>query len=98
MANTIPTYIIFAQAEKERLPQLQAIQNYFKDLTIVEAIFPSKQHVPFLTKLIAKSKERTGKALLANEIGIILSQRKVWRFGARIFKTFPINIQRGVRV
>ena len=79
MANTIPTYIIFAEQEKERLPQLAAIQNYFKELTIVEAIFPSKQHVPFLTKLIAKSKERTGKALLTNEIGIILSQRKVWQ-------------------
>ena len=79
MANTISTYIIFAQAEQERLPQLAAIQNYFQDLTIIDAVFPNKEHVPFLQKLIEKSKERTGKALLTNEIGIILSQRKVWR-------------------
>jgi len=34
--------------------------------------------VPFLERLIAKSKERTGTALLVNEIGVLMSHRKVW--------------------
>lgn len=78
MSNTISTYIIFSEQEQARLVQLQKIKEYFDNLTIEEAIFPHKTHVPFLTKMIEKSKERTGTALLANEIGVLMSHRKVW--------------------
>lgn len=78
MSNHISTYIIFSQQEIERLDQLQKVKEYFKDLTIIDAIFPNKIHVPFLSKMIEKSKQRTGKALLENEIGVLMSHRKVW--------------------
>lgn len=78
MSNRISTYIIFSEQEQARRTQLQKIQEYFADLTIVDAIFPSMVRVPFLERLIAKSKERTGTALLENEIGVLMSHRKVW--------------------
>ena len=78
MTNSISTYIIFSDQEQARMGQLQKIQEYFSDLTIINAIFPNKTRVPFLQSLINKTKERTGKALLVNEIGVLMSHRKVW--------------------
>lgn len=78
MSNTIATYIIFSKHEHERLVQLQKVKECFTNLTIVDAIFPNKIHVPFLSKMIEKSRERTGTALLMNEIGVLMSHRKVW--------------------
>jgi hypothetical protein len=52
-------------------------------LELVDPVFSSRVHVPFLEALIEKSRSRTGKALLSTEIGVILSHRKIWAKIAR---------------
>lgn len=76
-------FVLFAEHETERLSHLEALQAVLRNLEVVEPVFPSRLHVPFIDSLIAKSAARTGKALLATEIGVILSHRKIWAQVAR---------------
>jgi len=76
-------FVLFAEHEVERLTHLEAMQAVLPELEVVEPVFPSLMHVPFLDRLIEKSQERTGKALLPTEIGVILSHRKIWAKIAR---------------
>jgi hypothetical protein len=76
-------FVLFAEHEVERLTHLEAIRAILPSLEVVEPVFPSLIHIPFLNRLIAKSQERSGKALLPTEIGVILSHRKIWAKIAR---------------
>ena len=75
----IKAYILFSKHEPARLAQVALLQSYFPNAEIVEPIFPKFEKVPFLNKLIQKSEERTGKALLTSEIGVLMSHRKIWQ-------------------
>lgn len=72
-------FVLFAEHETERLPHLEAMRKVLPSLEVVEPVFPSRVHVPFLDRMIIKSKERTGKALLASEIALIIGHRRIWR-------------------
>jgi len=72
-------FVLFADHETERKAHVEAMRFAIPALEVVEPVFPSRVHVPFLEALIDKSRTRTGKALLATEIGVILSHRKVWK-------------------
>ena len=76
-------FVLFAEHETERKAHVEAMRMVLPTLEVVEPVFPSKVHVPFLEAMINKSHERTGKALLPTEIGVILSHRKVWSLIAR---------------
>ncbi len=76
-------FVLFAEHETERKAHVEAMRSALPALEVVEPVFPSRVHVPFLEALIEKSHSRTGKGLLPTEIGVILSHRKVWRMIAR---------------
>ncbi|MEY4309371.1 MAG: hypothetical protein RL422_1574 [Bacteroidota bacterium] len=71
-------FVLFAEHETERLSHVKALRAVLPALEVVEPVFPSLIHVPFLSALIEKSRARAGKALLPTEIGVILSHRKIW--------------------
>ena len=71
-------FVLFSEYELPRLAHIEAIREVFPQVEIIKPVFPAYERVPFLESLIKKSKERTGKALLATEIGVILSHRKIW--------------------
>jgi hypothetical protein len=71
-------FVLFAEHETERKGHVEAMSSVLSGLELVEPVFPSRVHVPFLEALMEKSRARTGKALLPTEIGVILSHRKVW--------------------
>ena len=79
MINSIKTYILYSKKELDRLENINLLKENIKGIVEVEAIFPKYLNVPFLDKLISKSKERTSKALNANEIGCLLGHRKIWQ-------------------
>ena len=72
-------FMLYAQREHARLPQVKLIQEAFEHIELVEAVYPKFTHVPFLDKMIALSKARTGRALLTNEIGVLLGHRIIWK-------------------
>lgn len=76
-------FVLFADHETERKAHVDAIRQVVHTLEVVEPVFPSQVRVPFLEALMEKSRERTGKALLPTEIGVILSHRKLWRMIAQ---------------
>jgi GR25 family glycosyltransferase involved in LPS biosynthesis len=79
MQSNIKAYILFSKHEPERTEQVGKLQAHFPNAAIVEPIFPKYEKVPFLNQLIQKSKERTGRAMMAGEIGCLLGHRKIWR-------------------
>ena len=76
--DSIPAYAIFSTVEINRKSQLNELIKTFPGLVKVDAIFPNKTKVPFLQKIINTSFERTGRKLLLNEVGVLLSHRSVW--------------------
>ena len=79
MINNIKTYILHSVFEKDRIARVDTLREQFKYFTIVESIYPSNTHIPFLKTIIEKSKERTGKALMATEVACLLGHRKILR-------------------
>jgi GR25 family glycosyltransferase involved in LPS biosynthesis len=77
--NNLKSYLIYSQTEIARQDNVARLQKQMPNLQLVEAIYPSKQKVPFLQAATDISKERTGYALLPGEIGCLLSHRLVWR-------------------
>ena len=72
-------FVLFSEHETERYLHIGALRAVLPALEVVEPVFPSRIHVPFLEAMMEKSRTRTGKALLSTEIGVILSHRKVWK-------------------
>jgi hypothetical protein len=72
-------FVLFSEHETERNSHIEALRAVLPALEVVEPVFPSRIHVPYLEAMIEKSRTRTGKALLPTEIGVILSHRKVWK-------------------
>jgi len=79
MISNIKTYILHSAFEKDRIARVEALRDQFKYFTISESIYPSNTHIPFLKSIIDKSKERTGKALMATEVACLLGHRRILR-------------------
>jgi GR25 family glycosyltransferase involved in LPS biosynthesis len=77
--SSIKAYILYSKHEPARMGQVALLQSYFPNAEIVEPVFPKFEKVPFLNELMQKSEERTGKALLSSEIGVLMSHRKIWQ-------------------
>ena len=79
MVAAINTYILYSPLEKDRTARVEGMRKQFKQFTISESIYPSNTHIPFLKAIIEKSKERTGKALMATEVACLLGHRRILR-------------------
>ena len=79
MVAAINTYILYSPIEKDRTARVDAMRHQFKNFTISESIYPSLTRIPFLDAIIKKSKERTGKALMATEVACLLGHRRILR-------------------
>lgn len=72
-------FVITAAHETSREPLVQKICAQLPGIERIEAVYPTRVHVPFLHRLQEESKQRTGYALKEGEIGVLLSNRKIWR-------------------
>lgn len=75
----IKAFVITAEHEISRRENVRLLQSQVPGLQAIEAIYPTRRHIPFIDRLVALSKQRTGTALNLGEIGVILSNRKIWR-------------------
>ena len=73
------TYLLSAPFETDRQQNVALLCTQLPEIELVDAIYPSKQKIPFINDIIAVSAQRTGKALLLGEIGCLLSHRKIWQ-------------------
>ena len=83
----IHAFMLYSKREQARLPQVSLIQDAIENTELIEAVYPKFTNVPFLDKMIALSKQRTGKALLTNEIGVLLGHRIIWKRILKVAKS-----------
>jgi GR25 family glycosyltransferase involved in LPS biosynthesis len=55
------------------------VMTYPFSIEKVDAVYPSKMHIPFAERIMSITAKRTGKALISGELGCLMSHRKVWR-------------------
>lgn len=73
------TYLVTSKDEIERHEHVASLKILFPKLIAIEAVYPSKIHVPFHNQIKAITKDRTGKALSNGALGCLLSHRVIWR-------------------
>jgi GR25 family glycosyltransferase involved in LPS biosynthesis len=72
-------YLLASNNETERVTHILALNHSFDNLMQVEAIYPTKVHVPFQHKIKAITKARTGHEITNGALGCLLSHRKIWQ-------------------
>jgi GR25 family glycosyltransferase involved in LPS biosynthesis len=72
-------FIIHSIHEPDRAAHVNALLKSLPNIQRIEAIYPSKQKVPFLQSIIQQSIFRTGKALTYGEIGVLMTNRLIWK-------------------
>jgi GR25 family glycosyltransferase involved in LPS biosynthesis len=79
----IRAYVITAEHEHYRRANVQILQEQLPDLKCIDAIYPTREKVPFIEHIRNTTFLRTGNKLNYGEIGILLSSRRVWQDIAR---------------
>ncbi len=77
--ESIKGYIIHSVHEPDRKLHVNELLKKFTGIQRIEAIYPTQQNFPFLNKIINCSLKRTGKALTPGEIGVLMTNRLIWR-------------------
>ncbi len=92
--RNIQGFIIHSVHEPARTDQVNEILLHWPGIVRVEAIYPAKQKIPFLKKIKACAIQRTGKALTNGEIGVLLTNRLIWKkiIAAPVADDFPFLI------
>lgn len=78
MSEQIRGYIIGSVREYDRMKHIDELKKQLPLLYFEEAVYPSHSKVPFMTRLLDLSFERTGYRLKEGELGCLLSHRRVW--------------------
>lgn len=72
-------FIIHSIHEPDRAANVNELLKALPNIQRIEAIYPNKQKFPFLPQIMHRSIERTGKALTPGEIGVLMTNRMIWR-------------------
>ena len=72
-------YLISSKEETERKSHIKHLEELFPGLIKIDAIYPSKIHIPFYNQIKAITKDRKGQALSDGSLGCLLSHRKIWK-------------------
>lgn len=79
LGKEIRAYVITAEHEHYRRANVQILQEQLPALKCIEAIYPTREKVPFIERIRNTTYSRTGNKLNYGEIGILLSSRRVWK-------------------
>ena len=79
VGKEIRAYVITAEHEHYRRANVQILQEQLPGLKCINAIYPTREKVPFIENIRNATLLRTGNKLNYGEIGILLSSRRVWQ-------------------
>ena len=71
-------YVITADHETARAANVQRLLTQLPLLKRAKAIYPAKDRVPFAKSILAKAINRKGNPFLPGELGVLLSNRRIW--------------------
>ncbi len=72
-------FVITADHEEKRASHVQELLKELPGLKKAKAIYPSREKIPFLKQIKEKARQRYQTDFLDGEIGILLSNRCIWR-------------------
>ena len=71
-------YVIYAPHEQLRTDNVNELLRQLPGLAPASAIYPSREKVPFANKLLATARNRNGRPFMPGELGVLLSNRRIW--------------------
>jgi len=71
-------YVITADHEAARAANVQHLLGQLPLLQKATAVYPAKDRVPFAKNILAKARNRKGNSFLPGELGVLLSNRRIW--------------------
>lgn len=71
-------FLITSEYEKDRASNVESLLSQLPGIKKEKAIYPAYERVPFLNKIKEGARRRYQTELLDGEIGILLSNRRVW--------------------
>jgi len=71
-------FVITAEHETARAANVQHLLTQLPLLNKAKAIYPAKERVPFASSILAKAINRKGNPFLPGELGVLLSNRRIW--------------------
>jgi GR25 family glycosyltransferase involved in LPS biosynthesis len=71
-------FLITSEYEKERAANVDALLGQLPGIKKQKAVYPAYERVPFLAKIKEGARRRYQTDFLDGEIGILLSNRRVW--------------------
>ena len=71
-------YVITSPREKARANNVELLLTQLPSIKKATAIYPAYDHVPFAEKILSTSRARSGRAFLPGELGVLLSNRRIW--------------------
>lgn len=71
-------YVITSPREQTRAANVDLLLHQLPLIKKATAIYPAYDHVPFAGKILATSRARSGRSFLPGELGILLSNRRIW--------------------
>lgn len=71
-------YVITSAHEQARAANVDSLIQQLPLVQKATAIYPAFDHVPFAKKILATSRARSGRTFLPGELGILLSNRRIW--------------------
>ncbi|TXT29831.1 MAG: hypothetical protein FD136_1782 [Chitinophagaceae bacterium] len=72
-------FIIHSVHEPARTAHVNELLQQWPGIERIEAIYPAQQKIPFLQKIQDAALQRTGKILTHGEIGVLLTNRLIWK-------------------
>jgi len=71
-------YVITAAHEAARTDNVQQLLTQLPLLQKATAVYPAIDRVPFAKNILAKARNRKGNPFLPGELGVLLSNRRIW--------------------
>jgi GR25 family glycosyltransferase involved in LPS biosynthesis len=72
-------YVITSELETQRAPFVKELMEQLPGIQQAKAIYPTQEHVPFLNRLKENARTRFFRPFMDGEIGILLSNRRIWK-------------------
>ena len=72
-------FILQSVYEKDRQANISHLKDILPGMQLADAVYPLYEKVPFVQRIAAIAKARTGKALRLGEIGCLMSHRRIWQ-------------------
>lgn len=71
-------YVIYSSHEQLRQENVNELLRKLPGLKLVDAIYPTREKIPFVSRILSNACTRSGRPFMQGELGVLLSNRRIW--------------------